>query len=340
MAQAFCILLILLAGFLWIYVSAIAVDMGKSDAAGNAMAAGFAGLGAIALWVLLAIILLIAGAAGEMPAWCAAAAVVLLPVSGYSAVVGIDFIHHNGKPRWIALAPMVVPPIVMIFAIWTAFAAVNRLIDPRVAGISAWGLITLATPLPLGARQKRRRAIAAIPPKTAEELAAEKAACDEDYRKQRAATFASLTADSPFWQWWDFAIEDGGEFREQALSKLVGINNREEQIAKMIEPGGKRELFFMLRNLQLRPKPEIEQAIRTFLADQVKYLMPYNPEKPMPTTVVTQWYEQYFPTIRWLTENGGTCNDQLASMADAVRKYPDCPEREKFLAELDALRPV
>jgi hypothetical protein len=337
MAQVACILLIVVAGFLWVYVSALSLELRGSDPAGNALAAGFAALGAIALWLLLAILLVVAGTAGEMPWWAGVAAVVLVPASGFAVQVGLEMAGRDGGYRWLAVVPMGVPGLIMVYAVWSVFLSAHALVNSRVLGIGVWGAISVLTALPLLAREARRRAIAAIPPKTTEELAAEKAARDAEYRKQRAATFASLTADSPFWQWWDFA-QEGSEFRAEALAGLSKVNHREEQIAKIIEQGGRRELFLILPRLELRATPEIEGGVRVYLQDQVKYLMPYDPEKPMATTVVTEWFEQYFPTIRWLVGNGGSCNEELSAIAEAVRKYPDCPERQNFLAALGGLR--
>jgi len=52
---------------------------------------------AIAIWVMLAIMLIVAGFNGDMPVWAAAVAFVLVPASGVAAVVAGDLIVKLDK---------------------------------------------------------------------------------------------------------------------------------------------------------------------------------------------------------------------------------------------------
>src|SRR5262245_20629110 len=76
---------------LWMIVALQMSALGTSDPAGNAMMAGFAGLGLILLWILLSILALITGMKGALPAW-ARVALLLVPVSGVAALMTLELL--------------------------------------------------------------------------------------------------------------------------------------------------------------------------------------------------------------------------------------------------------
>jgi hypothetical protein len=237
--------------------------------------------------------------------------------------------------KWPVILPAAIPALLLAYALYCYFPAFSAKLNPLAAGIFIWGAVALLTPLPWLARQAEARALAAIPPQTPQELAHEKEQAQEAARQQRRATFAALTPDSPLREWWNYT-EDGDEFRPQALAGAARANSRQQEIPRMLA-AGQRRLFLALPDLDLIVTPEIIQGVRDFLTDQVANLRPFQPDHPQPATFVTNWFEAYFPTIRWLLDHQGHCNDQLTAIAAAVGKYPDSPERQSFLATLESL---
>ena len=69
---------------LFFYAIALATlsDLRSSDAAGNAYAQAFGAIEIIVLWLLLAVLAIIAWAKGDMPAWTVIAAAILVPGFG------------------------------------------------------------------------------------------------------------------------------------------------------------------------------------------------------------------------------------------------------------------
>ena len=155
----------------------------------------------------------------------------------------------------------------------------------------------------------------------------------EDDRQRRGAAFHSLTPDSSFEEWWKFA-KPGCEFHQAAIQGASEAKSRQEQVPTMLVPG-RRELFLALPKLNLIASPEIEQAVRGFLMDQASNLMPYKPDGPATTQIVTEWLDALFPTIRWLIDNHRSCHVELTAISKEVTKYPDSPERQNFLAKLN-----
>src|SRR4051794_6457593 len=80
------VLLASLAGLLYAAEIAALYDSGHSDAAGNALTDAVVALLAIALWIVLAGLMLVAFKNGRMPVWAAVGALVLLPLAGYASV--------------------------------------------------------------------------------------------------------------------------------------------------------------------------------------------------------------------------------------------------------------
>src|SRR5258708_6044612 len=76
------------------YVGLIATasTMHNSDAAGNGLSQSFAFLMTITLWILLAVLMLVAGIKGEMPKWTAVAAFSLVPASGVAAFAAVGLL--------------------------------------------------------------------------------------------------------------------------------------------------------------------------------------------------------------------------------------------------------
>jgi hypothetical protein len=141
-------ILLLLAICLWIGVFSGSLSLHASDPAGNALASSFTALAAGAMWVLLAVLLIIAGLRGGMPTWCGIAALVLVPASGVAVQVAIQVLGRDRTLKWPAVFPGVVPGLMLAYAIWCFASKGHELVSPTTAGAVVWGTIALLTPLP------------------------------------------------------------------------------------------------------------------------------------------------------------------------------------------------
>ncbi|HUQ83094.1 MAG TPA: hypothetical protein VM076_18225 [Gemmatimonadaceae bacterium] len=91
MTASFTIVLVL-ALVLWAATVANALTIKSSDAAGNALSQAFGALMAIALFVLLAVLLVLAAVRGAMPGWMRIAAIVLVPASGAATIAAVEIL--------------------------------------------------------------------------------------------------------------------------------------------------------------------------------------------------------------------------------------------------------
>ena len=112
-------LLFLLTLVVWLYFAACSNRLHGSDAAGDAMAQGFTMLSGILLWVLLSILLLIAGVRGGFPAWASMAAFILVPTSGAAALSTIQALSRDPTPgKWPLVVPILAPLLMLAYVVW------------------------------------------------------------------------------------------------------------------------------------------------------------------------------------------------------------------------------
>ncbi|HEY7992139.1 MAG TPA: hypothetical protein VID77_12195 [Stellaceae bacterium] len=112
----------------WIVVLAWMTSLHDSDAAGNGMTQGFSGVGIILLWILLAILALIAGIAGRVPTWLALTAVVAIPLTGYGAIVALEILSGSAHIPflWPIVVPALVPPTIVLTSLWLIVKPYSR----------------------------------------------------------------------------------------------------------------------------------------------------------------------------------------------------------------------
>jgi hypothetical protein len=108
----------IIALLLWAMQLALLNDLTRSDAAGNALTQAYGAIAIILLWVLLAVLTLIAFFKGAMPTPAAIAALILIPVSGDAALSALELLRapELAPYRWPIIIPALAPPIVVAFA--------------------------------------------------------------------------------------------------------------------------------------------------------------------------------------------------------------------------------
>src|ERR1700722_11240126 len=132
--------------------------------------------------------------------------------------------------RWPIMMPEISPGLMIGYAMWCFFPSIHAETGMVWPGAIAWGGGLLLLPMPWIAHQIHRRALAAIPQKTAEEIAREEAEQAEAHQRQLAESFGKLTADSPLREWWRFVEMEKG-FRSQSLQGARGATSRQSEAA-------------------------------------------------------------------------------------------------------------
>ena len=133
-----------IAVLLYAIVAMNVVGSRHSDAAGNGMAAAFAIVFAVVLWIALAVLLLLARKA--IPGWAMACLVVLVPLSAIGVAVAIGLYTESGG--WLVVVPLLLPAALGLYAIWARFAGLQALVTADAASGAIVALLAIGTIAP------------------------------------------------------------------------------------------------------------------------------------------------------------------------------------------------
>jgi hypothetical protein len=126
---------------IWIAQLATLADLNGSDPAGNALAQAYSAAEIIVLWVLLAVLTIVAWTKCAMPGAAALAALILIPASGLAAITAAELLAEpDAAPfMWRIIIPAVVPPLIIAFCFWALLPLSRAIIPARVTIGVAWG---------------------------------------------------------------------------------------------------------------------------------------------------------------------------------------------------------
>src|SRR5579859_3874690 len=110
-------------------ITVATVDQSRSsDAAGNAMSDAFAAMFAGALWIALAVLLVMAAVAGRMVSWAPWALFVLVPVALVAFFLAIGRFGEGDRSALIVV--MALPALLILYAGWVRFPALQGVLKP------------------------------------------------------------------------------------------------------------------------------------------------------------------------------------------------------------------
>ncbi len=297
--------LTVLALLFWILQVATLSDLSSSDASGNGLAQAYGAVEIIILWVLLAIIMVIAAVKGSIPPPAGLAALVLVPTS---CVVALTALGLLAEPRvspflWPLIIPAVVPPLIVAFSFWTLVPTIRAAIPAGIAAGFVWGA-TLVLCLALAPMLYLRG------------LAKQHEAAE---REKYAVDFASLPADSPLWDWTSFLATPDDTRRQAVLDRVRHLDRRQSDAEIMLDRGD-----FPLRYLgsfELDPTPAICAKARSLLRRQVEPLVLKIPNSK-PYTDIAEPVANALAAMDWLVGYGCSCDAEShawEAMANAYR---------------------
>ncbi len=290
----------------WIIVVTTLADLAGSDAAGNAYAQACGAIEVILLWLLLAVITLIAGVVGSMPVPAVFAAFFLIPASGVAAMAAHGLLSHPQDPPH--LLPLVIPAaaplLILAFAFWSLLPPLRRIIPAWLASGVAWGGVLLLCVAVFPLQQVRNKAV--------EEFMAA--------REKWAADFAKLPADAPLWDWVPFLNTPDETRVEKALVGLRKLERRQGDAETMLERGDFPIGF--LGRMDLMPSTPLCDKARAFLRKQVEPLLLKTPNsKP--------YLDVFWPVnlaladMRWLVGHDCSCDAEAQAWQTMAEGYRD-----------------
>jgi hypothetical protein len=308
------IVLSIIAGLLWVLSLATLASLGNSDAAGNALGEAYAAIQIIALWSLLTITTIIASVKGVAPKPALAAALVIVPASGFVAMAAADLLAraHLSPFLWPIVIPATVPPLVVI---WCFLALRGR---TRMAGIALGALpvavvavCVLIQPLSL-----MRKAVDDV---------------ETAWLQKYDADLARVPAGAPMWEWTPFLNTADSTKRARVLDGIRSLDQRQAQAETMLDRGDFPIAY--LGFFDLDPTPALCDKARNLLRKQVAPLVPKTPNSKPYSDVAVQ-VSDAVAGMTWLVGHDCSCDAESAAWESMAKGYRDTNFDVYRLAEL------
>jgi len=306
--QVFGALLLIGITFLWMGLIPSVLHPNSSDAAGNGMAEAFEAIYAILIWIMLAILLIIAGVKGEMPAWARALAVLLVPASGVAAVAAgaiIPGLRTLGvDARWLVIVPVLAAPLLVFYALWAYYPSIRATIPAGVAGGVVWGLVAILSVVPWPMMSYKSRA-------DAEFRAAWAKKADEV-----KARFEKLTPESPLWEWLPFL--DDYRYQNETMNHIRASATRQSDAEAMLDRGDYP--LGRTGQLELDPTPEFCGKLYAYLEKKEQSLRLAVPQSKSVPSIAPE-INGAITAMIWLHDNGRDTRALGAAYFATVNTY-------------------
>lgn len=336
MTTSFTIVLVL-AAILWVATVANTITLKSSDAAGNALSQAYGVLMAIALWILLATLTVLAAVRGEMPVWMRVAAFVLVPASGAATIATIEVMSQGTEwpVKWPLVIPVLAPAAIIGLALWVYLPSVRALASASVFGPVVFGALALLSLAPWPLLRERGRIRRAGPGELQAIRAAKRAKWSNADRAAERAEFEAIEPSAPLYEWLPFT-EPGDPMRERAIAAILRLPDRQREVEEMVRSGNVAAI---------REVPALAAEATPALCDAAREAIIFHAGRVRPDQGSRLSYasdsrnvEFYMPTIEWLVARGCSLDAGLAELETTAGVYADSPERARFLARLAELR--
>lgn len=328
-------LLLVAALVLWVGAIATLGTLTASDPAGNALSEAYGTLLLLACWGLVAVLLVVAGARGELAGWVRLAAVVLVPLTGAVSVGILQLLKDPGVPRWAIVVPALGGALLLAYTALALFPSLRS----RAAGLPVdtvvWGALLVLGLAPWPFLAQARRAAATRRMELADASAHAGAAAQAALDAENERRLAALGDSAPALDLLAFT-QGGNPLREETLARL----RRRPALAAELEAlvaAGNDVAVLELHQLAPPVTPSLCAAVTEYLARDAAA---YRPGTPGPVSYgqVAWRVERHLPALGFLHAQGCRLDAALAAYEAAVATFPPSAEGDRFRARLAALR--
>jgi len=333
-------LVLVLAAVLWAATVANTITIRSSDPAGNALSHAFGVLMAIALWALLAILVVLAAIRGVMPVWMRLAAVVLVPAASVATIGAIEVMSQATEwpVKWPLVVPILAPALVVALALWAYVASIRAAVSTPIMAVIVFGGVMALSIAPWPLLRERKRIRNAGPGELQAIRTAKRTKWSNADRAARRAEFDAIARDASLYEWLPFT-EPGDPLRDRALAAILQLPNRQQEIEEMVRAGhvaAVREV----PSLGAEATPALCDGAREAIVFHARRMRPDDGAPTAPYGRYARDVEFYMPTVEWLAAQRCSLGNALAELDTTARAYGDSPERTRFLARLTELRAV
>ena len=309
--------ILLLALGLVLYAAMIGslADAPHADAAGRGMAVGFSVIFGVALWLVLAALMLTAGRAGSRPAWQKVVAVLLVLLSAVAAAMAGDlYLDHKAWALWVVA---VLPPLLVLRALWRPTGA------PLTAAIAVLSLAPIGLGiydlLPDSARDARLKA--------QQEQAANKARMA---LQREASDFAALGPDSSLADYLPYLQSAYGN---RALAGIQSVKSRQSDAVALLAKAPLADLADLWQ-FNLVPTREVCAAYGNALSAAANQITRARSDY-ISAAIEIEWQ---LPNLKWLIAAKCDLSDPLGRIEANIRAVADSPRLTNFAETVADIR--
>ncbi|MFI5033167.1 MAG: hypothetical protein ACHQPH_20935 [Reyranellales bacterium] len=244
---------------------ATVADSRSSDAAGNAMSDTYAAMSAGALWIALAVLLVMAAVAGRMVSWAQWALFGLVPAAVVASFLAMGRFGQGDKSALIVVVAL--PALLILHAAWARFPTLQGMLKPaRTSAV----VLSLAGLLSIGTIAVDWNVHVPSPQARADYQAGEKARMEEvakaerQAREREAAAFARLGPDSHLVDYLPYLRNRA--FADRALEGIQTVKTRQEDAIALLNERPFADLTGLWQWNVLATREMCEAYANTFLA--------------------------------------------------------------------------
>jgi hypothetical protein len=280
------------------------------------MALAFGVISGVALWLVLAALMLMSGRGGSPPPWWRLVAVVLVPLSSVAAFMAVD-LYFDGE-EWALWIVAVLPPLLALHALWqtrgAALAAAIAVLSLAPIGVGIYQL------LPDPARDARAKA--------QQEEAANQA---REALEREASEFAALGPDSSLADY--LAFLHSGTYGDRALAGIQHVKSRQSDAVALL---GSMPLVDLTDLWQFNVVPTREvcaaygNALMVAAGQVTKARSDY-----ISAAIDIEWQ---LPNLKWLTTAKCDLSDPIERAEANIRAVADSARLTNFADTLADIR--
>lgn len=320
--------------FLFAITAATVADSRSSDAAGNAMSDAFAAMFAGALWIALAVLLVMARVGGAMVSWAPWALFALVPAALVAFFIAMGRFGEGDKS---ALAVVIaLPALLILYAGWARFPALHATVRPVVTSAV---LLVIVGVLSVGTISVGRQARVPSPHARADYAAAESVRLDEAAKAERrtheeeTAAFARLGPDSHLADYLPFLRDRA--FADRALEGVQKVKTRQEDAIALI---GQRPLSDLteLSEWNLLATREMCEAYSNAFLATANRITKANSDY-LSRAIDLEWQ---MPNLKWMIGSKCDLSGPLERAETNIKAVADSDRLRNFAATLDELKNV
>jgi hypothetical protein len=307
-------------------------DSRSSDAAGNALSDAFAAMVAGALWIALAVLLVMARVGGAMVRWAPPTLVVLVPAAAVAFFFAMGRFGEGDRSALVAVVAL--PLLLILYAGWARFPALHATLKP--AGTSVV-LLALAGVLTVGTILVDRSARLPSPQAQADHAAAEKARLEaaakveRQAREQEVAAFVKLGPDSHLADYLPYLRNRA--FVDRALEGIQKVKTRQEDAIALVNQRPLADLTELWQWNLLATREMCEAYGNAFLA-AVNRITTANSDY-LSRAMDLEWQ---MPNLKWMIGSKCDLSGPLERAETNIKAVADSDRLRNFAATLGELK--